>query len=168
MVNALFRPPLPTSPVVAGDGRRDHMRDGPETALNEWESCGMNVLDDKQGAKGNRFPLNPVALKIAGDAILAATLLRASTLDMGAEGTAAVLLALLLGIGTSAISGMQLVRIGQRQLWDVTSLACMAAMAVLLTLHGALFFALVLGAFSVWRWRQLTSASATPPAPPRR
>lgn len=127
------------------------MANGPD---NHDANRQMSVFDDKTDDKGQRFPYHPVALKIAGDAILAASLLRASTLEPG-QGTAAVILALVLGVATSAIAGMQLVRLGQRQLWEVTSVACLGAMGVMLTLHGELFFGILLGAFAYWRWRRL-------------
>lgn len=103
------------------------------------------------------FPLQPVVLKILGDAVLAAALLRAG--DLPAEQQVqAVVLALLLGMGASIAAGAMLVRAGHKGLWDITSLACLVAMAVLLTLHGVLFVALALGAIAVWRWKQLAAA----------
>lgn len=126
----------------------------------------MTVLDDKRGDPGGPFPLQPVALKIAGDAILAASLLRAATLEPG-QATAAVILALLVGVATSAIAGLELTRRGYRLLWDVTSVACLGAMAVMLALYGALFFALLLGIFAHWRWRRVKEEAGRPPGADR-
>lgn len=105
------------------------------------------------------FPLSPIALKILGDAVLAATLLRAGDLPADAQGQA-VVLALLLGLGTSMAAGVMLVRAGQGLLWEITTVACLVAMTVLLALHGVLFFALMFGGIALWRWQQLKSKRA--------
>ena len=105
------------------------------------------------------FPFHPVALKILGDAVLAATLLRVATLPPE-QGLGAMLAALLIGIGASAAAGTMLVRSGRQQVWDVTSVACLAAMAVMLLLHGSLLLGLLLAAFALWRWRDVAGPTA--------
>ncbi|WP_162306056.1 hypothetical protein [Oleisolibacter albus] len=103
------------------------------------------------------FPYQPVALKIIGDGILASALLRAADLPPDAQAEA-VVLALLVGLAASAAAGGMLVRSGQRPLWDITSLSCLIAMAVLVLLHGSVLFAVLLAAFAWWRWQRLTTA----------
>jgi len=107
------------------------------------------------------FPIQPVALKILGDGILAVTLLRAGQLPPDSA-LMAVLVAIALALGTSSLAGVMLVRQGERQLWDITAIACLIAMAVLLVLHGALLIAALLGMLAHWRWRQVQDGQVAP------
>jgi len=112
----------------------------------------MRAMSEKNPPEN--IPLHPIALKIVGDGVLVATLLRAAEMPADAA-LEAVLLALAIAVGAGTVSGMMLVRAGHRALWDVTSLACMAAMAIVLAVHGSLIAAAVLGALSWFRWRQI-------------
>ncbi|HYE50887.1 MAG TPA: hypothetical protein VEB20_14930 [Azospirillaceae bacterium] len=107
--------------------------------------------------RGQPLPLEPLALKVLGDGVLAATLVNAFHLPEQA-GIAAILLAVLLGFGASMAAALMLVRAGMRQLWEVTSVACLGAMAFLLALHGALFVAAIVATVGWVRWRRLSAA----------
>jgi len=101
----------------------------------------------------DRFPLQPVALRILGDAVLGATLLRVSSLPIETA-VGALILAFALNFLTSGVAGATLVRAGRQDLWDITSVACLAAMGVLLLLNGSILFAAMLGVLAWSRWRR--------------
>ena len=105
------------------------------------------------------FPYQPVALKLLGDAVLVATLLSAGSLPPESAVNAMVL-GLVIGVFASSAAGMMLVRAGHRDLWEVTTVASLGAMAVLLVLHGALLVAGVLAALAWYRWRGVEQAAA--------
>ncbi|MFC7332861.1 hypothetical protein [Rhodocista pekingensis] len=111
----------------------------------------MSVLDDQPPAG---FPIQPVALKILGDGVLAATIVRASDLPPD-QGLWAMLLAFIIAVLASMAAGTMLVRRGQRELWDVTSVACLGAMAVLLFLNGALLVGLLMLWLAWYRWQRI-------------
>lgn len=115
----------------------------------------MSVLDHQPPAG---FPIQPVAMKILGDGVLAVTILRVSDLPPD-QGVWALVLAFVTAVFASTASGTMLARMGQRELWEVTSVACLCAMAVLLFLDGAL----IVGGLMLWlawyRWQRVLAGA---------
>ncbi len=122
----------------------------------------MNLSPDRPPtgpAPGTGFPFQPVALKILGDAVLVSTLIRA--VDLPPETAVnAMILGLVIGVFASSASGLMLLRAGQRELWEVVTVASLGAMAVLLVLHGAVLVAAVLGALAWHRWRRVEQTAS--------
>lgn len=109
---------------------------------------------------GCGFPFQPVALKILGDGVLVSTLLGLSGLSPDAAATA-LLLGLIFGVFASSAAGVMLIRSGHREYWDITTIASLGAMAVLLVLHGAILVAGLLSALAWFRWRRVEQAAST-------
>ncbi|HYC02025.1 MAG TPA: hypothetical protein VED40_01955 [Azospirillaceae bacterium] len=100
------------------------------------------------------LPLEPVLMKVAGDALLAATLVNAMTLP-DEVGVGPAMLVILLGLAASMTAGIIMMRTGHRFLWEVVSTASLGAMAALLAVNAAPIASLVVGAVAWYRWKRL-------------
>ena len=100
------------------------------------------------------LPLEPVLMKVAGDALLAATIVNAMTLP-DEVGVGPAMLVILLGLAASIAAGIIMMRTGHRFLWEVVSTASLGAMAVLLAVNAWPLTSLAIGALAWYRWKRL-------------